>query len=123
MPSARRLVRTTHTFRASLVNRPQGRQAVLAVAHYLSNGLSLAGLGHHLYPDGDPRAAALLALFEPPKVISCFIAKVKKLTGLQPNIDVALAAMLRIMGSQQMRPSALSRRHAVSACWRTVWSN
>ena len=64
------------------------------LAHYLSNGLSLAGFGHHLYPDGDPRAAALLALFEPPKVISRFIAQVRKLTGLQPNIDVALAAMV-----------------------------
>ncbi|WP_369651376.1 MULTISPECIES: citrate/2-methylcitrate synthase [unclassified Variovorax] len=63
------------------------------LAHHLSNGLSLAGFGHHLYPDGDPRAAALLALFEPPKVIARFIAKVAKLTGLQPNIDVALAAM------------------------------
>ena len=63
------------------------------LAHHLSNGLPLAGFGHHLYPDGDPRAAALLALFEPPKVIARFIAKVTKLTGLQPNIDVALAAM------------------------------
>ena len=64
------------------------------LAHYLSNGLSPAGFGHHLYPDGDPRAAALLALFEPPKVISRFIGKVTKLTGLQPNIDVALAALV-----------------------------
>ena len=37
------------------------------VAHYLSTGLPLPGFGHHLYPDGDPRAAALLALFEPPR--------------------------------------------------------
>ena len=64
------------------------------LAHYLSNGLSPAGFGHHLYPDGDPRAAALLALFEPPKVIARFIGKVTKLTGLQPNIDVALAALV-----------------------------
>lgn len=64
------------------------------VAHYLSTGLPLAGFGHHLYPDGDPRAAALLALFEPPKVIARFLAKVTKLTGLQPNIDVALAALV-----------------------------
>jgi citrate synthase len=64
------------------------------LAHYLSNGLSPAGFGHHLYPDGDPRAAALLALFEPPKVIARFIEKVTKLTGLQPNIDVALAALV-----------------------------
>jgi citrate synthase len=64
------------------------------VDHYLSTGLSLAGFGHHLYRDGDPRAAALLALFEPPKVIARFIAKVTSLTGLQPNIDVALAALV-----------------------------
>lgn len=64
------------------------------VAHYLSTGSPLAGFGHHLYPDGDPRAAALLALFEPPKVIARFIEKVTALTGLQPNIDVALAALV-----------------------------
>lgn len=64
------------------------------VAHYLSTGLPLAGFGHHLYPDGDPRAAALLALFEPPEVIARFIEKVTALTGLQPNIDVALAALV-----------------------------
>ncbi|MFZ4285454.1 citrate/2-methylcitrate synthase [Variovorax sp. HJSM1_2] len=69
-----------------------GEDAVLA--HYLSTGLPLAGFGHHIYPDGDPRAAALLALFEPPQVIARFIQKVAALTGLQPNIDVALAALV-----------------------------
>jgi citrate synthase len=64
------------------------------VDHYLSAALPLAGFGHHLYPDGDPRAAALLALFEPPEVISRFIEKVTNLTGLEPNIDVALAALV-----------------------------
>lgn len=69
-----------------------GEDAV--VAHYLSTGTPLAGFGHHLYPDGDPRAVALLALFEPPPVIARFIAKVTEQTGLQPNIDVALAALV-----------------------------
>lgn len=68
------------------------------IAHHLSTGLPLAGFGHHLYPDGDPRAAALLALFEPPEVIARFIAKASRLTGLQPNIDVALAAMVTHYG-------------------------
>lgn len=63
------------------------------IAHYLSTGLPLAGFGHHLYPDGDPRAAALLARFEPPEVITRFIGKATQLTGLHPNIDVALAAL------------------------------
>ena len=64
------------------------------LAHYLSTGLPLPGFGHHIYPDGDPRAAALLALFEPPQVIARFIQKATTLTGLQPNIDVALAALV-----------------------------
>ncbi|APW39982.1 citrate synthase [Rhodoferax koreense] len=64
------------------------------LAHYLSTGMPLAGFGHHLYPDGDPRAAALLALFEPPEVIARFIEQATQLTGLQPNIDVALAALV-----------------------------
>ena len=64
------------------------------VGQYLSAGLSFPGFGHHLYPDGDPRAAALLARFEPPEVVARFIDKVTRLTGLQPNIDVALAALV-----------------------------
>lgn len=64
------------------------------LSHYLSTGLPLPGFGHHLYPDGDPRAAALLSLFEPPEAIARFIRKVTELTGLQPNIDVALAALV-----------------------------
>jgi citrate synthase len=64
------------------------------VDHYLSAALPFAGFGHHLYPDGDPRAAALLGLFEPPAAIARFIQKVTQLTGLQPNIDVALAALV-----------------------------
>lgn len=64
------------------------------VDRYLSAGLSIPGFGHHLYPDGDPRAQALLALFEPPKAIWQFIAQVESLTGLPPNIDMALAALV-----------------------------
>lgn len=68
------------------------------VAHYLSTGLPLPGFGHHLYPEGDPRAMALLALFDPPPVIARFIDKATHLTGLHPNIDVALAALVTHCG-------------------------
>jgi citrate synthase len=61
---------------------------------HLSAALPLAGFGHHLYPDGDPRAIALLALFEPTEVIARFIQKVTTLTGLQPNIDLVLVALV-----------------------------
>ena len=65
-----------------------------AVDHYLSAALPIAGFGHHLYPDGDPRAHALLALFEPPPEIMGFIHRVTSLTGMKPNIDIALAALV-----------------------------
>lgn len=61
---------------------------------YLSAALPMAGFGHHLYPDGDPRAAALLARFQPTKPIARFIQKVTQLTGLLPNIDLALVALV-----------------------------
>jgi citrate synthase len=64
------------------------------IDQHLSAALPLAGFGHQIYPDGDPRAASLLALFDPPEVIARFINKVTSLTGLMPNIDAALAALV-----------------------------
>lgn len=74
----------------------QGEDEVLA--HHLSTGQPLAGFGHHLYPDGDPRATALLNLFDPSPVVARFVEKATRLTGLQPNIDVALAALVTHYG-------------------------
>lgn len=70
----------------------QGADAV--IEHHLSAGLSMAGFGHHIYPDGDPRAAALLARFDPPDGIARFIEQAMRATGMRPNIDVALAALV-----------------------------
>ncbi|RZT39354.1 citrate/2-methylcitrate synthase [Cupriavidus agavae] len=74
----------------------EGEDQVLA--HHLSTGVPLAGFGHHLYPDGDPRATALLARIELPETIARFIEKASGLTGLQPNVDVALAALVTHYG-------------------------
>ncbi|WP_233856691.1 citrate synthase family protein [Paraburkholderia sp. HD33-4] len=63
------------------------------VAHHLQSAMPIPGFGHHLYPDGDPRAAALLEVLNPPRELVSFINRVVELTGLQPNIDVALAAL------------------------------
>ena len=70
----------------------QGEDPV--ITQYLSTGQPLPGFGHHLYPDGDPRAVALLSRFAPPPGIARFIEQATRLTGLQPNIDVALAALV-----------------------------
>ncbi|WP_321846560.1 citrate synthase [Paraburkholderia bannensis] len=63
------------------------------VTHHLQSAIPVPGFGHHLYPDGDPRAEALLDVLEPPGELGAFIARVVKLTGLKPTIDVALAVL------------------------------
>jgi citrate synthase len=56
-------------------------------------GEELPGFGHRLYPEGDPRAAALLSAFPAGPACRRLFASVEKLTGLQPNIDAALVAL------------------------------
>ncbi|MEK6347663.1 MAG: citrate synthase [Burkholderia sp.] len=63
------------------------------VSHHLGSAIPVPGFGHHLYPDGDPRAEALLSRLDPPRELGAFIDKVTALTGLKPNIDVALAIL------------------------------
>lgn len=70
---------------------------------HLAMGSPLAGFGHHLYPDGDPRARALLALFQPRPDIARFIEQGSVMTGLPPNVDMALAALV---ASLQLPPDA-----------------
>lgn len=78
----------------ALFDEVEHSNADRVVNRYLSSALPIPGFGHHLYPDGDPRAIALLAEFAPPQEIAKFIEKVITLTGLQPNIDVVLAALV-----------------------------
>jgi len=64
------------------------------VDRYLSAAMPLPGFGHHIYPDGDPRAVSLMADFKPPRAIARLIERVVALTGLPPSMDVALAALV-----------------------------
>lgn len=63
------------------------------VAARLAAGTPLPGFGHPLYPDGDPRAAALLAAFEPLPAYARAQRTIAALTGEAPNIDFALTAL------------------------------
>lgn len=78
----------------ALFDEVEHSSADRVVNRYLTSAIPIPGFGHHLYPDGDPRAIALLAEFAPPQEIAKFIEKVITLTGLQPNIDVVLAALV-----------------------------
>lgn len=50
---------------------------------------------HPLYPDGDPRAAALLPLLPPDAERTALIDQMAELTGRLPNVDFALVAIRR----------------------------
>ncbi|HEX7884862.1 MAG TPA: citrate/2-methylcitrate synthase, partial [Phenylobacterium sp.] len=63
-----------------------------AIASRLTDDRALPGFGHNLYPDGDPRAAALLERFAPPSELARLQEAVKAITGLDPSIDFALMA-------------------------------
>ncbi len=64
-----------------------------AVQSWLQRDRMLPGFGHTLYPEGDPRAAAMLADLEVDGDLKDLASAVFDLTGLLPNCDYALAAM------------------------------
>jgi citrate synthase len=66
-----------------------------AVAARLAFWTSTPGFGHPLYPEGDPRARALLGAFNPPAVYAELRAAVADATGARDNVDFALAALAR----------------------------
>ena len=85
----------------------------LAVRDWVAQGRPLPAFGHPLYPDGDPRAAALLEGFKPRAVYRELCAQVVALTGDLPNIDFALAAMA---DAQRLPPAAPFVTFAIARC-------
>ena len=82
----------------ALLDEVQRAGAEAAVRRWLAAGLALPGFGHQLYPEGDPRAADLLAAFEPSAGTSALVECAYRLTGLRPTSDVALAALVEHCG-------------------------
>ena len=78
-----------------------------AIASRLTDDRALPGFGHNLYPDGDPRAAALLERFEPPPELARLQAAVKAVTGLDPNVDFTLIAACEALRLPPDAPFAL----------------
>ena len=78
-----------------------------AIASRLADDRALPGFGHNLYPDGDPRAAALLDRFKPTSELGRLQDAVKAVTGLAPNIDFALIAACEALKLPQDAPFAL----------------
>jgi len=82
--------------------RQDGAEAALTA--HLRRGLPLPCFGHRLYPDGDCRAAALLAVLDLPEPFGRLAAMGTAMSGEKPNIDFALAAMTARFGLPEAAP-------------------
>jgi citrate synthase len=91
-----------HTARVSALLREVGEpgRAARVISARLRRGEDLPGFGHVLYPEGDPRAAALLNMaterfrHAPALLLAQAVAaEGLALTGKRPNIDFALVTL------------------------------
>ena len=85
-----------------------------AIAAWLKRGEGLPGFGHPLYPDGDPRARALLGMLGQalPRARDLALANglveiARELVGDYPTIDFALVAAARALKLPQGTALAL----------------
>jgi citrate synthase len=66
-----------------------------AVAARLAFWTSTPGFGHPLYPDGDPRARALMSLFAAPEPYAGLRAAMAASSEAADNVDFAISALAR----------------------------
>jgi citrate synthase len=79
-------------------------EVALKLRQRLARGEDLPGFGHHLYPDGDVRASALLTHILPHHAAwQELVDEVSTLMGRHPSIDFALVALRRHL---QLPPGA-----------------
>ena len=78
-----------------------------AVAGRIARAGPIPGFGHPLYPEGDPRAAALIAAFDLPPAYATLKLAVEAATGEAANIDFLLTALADRFGLPVDAPFAL----------------
>ena len=91
----------------NLVEEARRIGAEATVAGRIARAGPTPGFGHPLYPDGDPRAAALLAAFEPPEEYAALQTAVETMTGEAANVDFAVTALSARFGLPPDAPFAL----------------
>lgn len=78
------------------IARPSDAERV--IGDRLDHGELVPGFGHFVYPNADPRAAELLEHIKLDPVMQATRLAVRKLAGIEPNVDFALVAMERTYG-------------------------
>ncbi|ESZ69183.1 hypothetical protein X726_31385 [Mesorhizobium sp. L103C105A0] len=78
-----------------------------AIRRWLGHDRPLPAFGHPLYPDGDPRATALLEVIPVDETLQQLQKAAMAATGAHPNIDFALAALTRGLGLPRDAPFQL----------------
>lgn len=73
----------------------------------IERAVTVPGFHHPLYPEGDPRAKALLEAFVPPTDYQAVLTATKAATGKAPNIDFALAALASTLNLPEDAPFLL----------------
>jgi citrate synthase len=94
----------TERVEAFLAEAEATGSAERVVAARLRRGETVPGFGHQLYPDGDPRAEALLAAVraayphsEERRLASAAAVAAADLMDERPNVDFALAVLARAL--------------------------
>lgn len=73
----------------------------------IERAVTVPGFYHPLYPEGDPRAKALLEVFVSPADYQAVFAATEAATGKAPNIDFALAALASTLNLPEDAPFLL----------------
>jgi citrate synthase len=78
-----------------------------AVAQWLADGRPLPGFGHPLYPEGDPRARALLEMLPEIQPHAALAAEAEAQAGELPTVDFALPLLAATCGLPDDAPLIL----------------
>jgi len=97
----------TYAAIATLVAHAEIAGASAAFRHLGDGEKPLPGFGHRLYPQGDPRAEALLSDFPLPPAYAAIAAMAHERTGEPPNVDFALSALAAAHGLPANAPLLL----------------
>lgn len=78
-----------------------------AIAQWLASGRPLPGFGHQLYPEGDPRASAMLKALSELQPYADLAAEAEAQAGELPTVDFALPALAAACGLPDEAPFVL----------------